>query len=94
MSKSAYMDKAKAKIAEWNADIEKLQAKMAGANAEAKIQDQNQIKELRKQRDLGQEKLKEAQAASDSAWDELSAGFTSAFETVQKSFQDAMNKFK
>lgn len=38
MSKSAYMDKAKAKIAEWNADIEKLQAKMAGANAEAKIQ--------------------------------------------------------
>lgn len=94
MSKDAYIEKAKAKIDEWNADIDKLKAKIDGANAEAKLQYENQLKELREQRDLGMEKLKEAQAASDSAWDDISAGFTSAFETVQKSFQDAMNKFK
>ena len=73
--RSAYIDKMKAKVDEWTADIEKMQAKAKGAQADARIEFDKQLAEMRKQRDEAQVKIKEAQEASDGAWDDMRKGF-------------------
>ena len=73
--RSAYIDKMKAKVDEWTADIEKMQAKAKGAQADARIEFDKQLAEMRKQRDEAQVKIKEAHEASDGAWDDMRKGF-------------------
>ncbi len=52
--KDAYVEKTKAQIDEWNAEIDKLQAVMRKADADAKIKYEKQIHELLgKQKELG-----------------------------------------
>ena len=46
--RSAYVDKMKAKVDEWTADIEKMQAKAKGAQADARIEYGKQLDEMRK----------------------------------------------
>jgi SMC interacting uncharacterized protein involved in chromosome segregation len=49
--RDAYVQKMKAKLDEWNAELEKLSAKADVAEANAKLKYNEQIKMLRKQRD-------------------------------------------
>ena len=44
-------------------------------------------------RDEAQAKMKEAQHASDEAWDDMRKGFQTAWDGISKSFHDAMNRF-
>ena len=44
--KEAYLQKLQAKLDEWEADIQVLKAKASGANADAQIQLNKQIREL------------------------------------------------
>jgi predicted nucleic acid-binding Zn-ribbon protein len=81
-----YVEKAKARIDQWNADIEKLQAKAGEAKADAKIEYEKQLRELRAQRDEAKEKLDEIAKASDSAWDDMKAGFESAWDKISSAF--------
>ena len=73
--RSAYVDKMKAKVDEWTADIEKMQAKAKGAQADARIEYDKQLAEMRKQRDEAQVKIKEAQEASDGRLGRHAQGF-------------------
>ena len=91
--RSAYIDKMKAKVDEWTADIEKMQ-KAKGAQADARIEYDKQLAEMRKQRDEAQAKMKEAQEASDGAWDDMRKGFEAAWDSISSSFQNAMKRFR
>lgn len=82
----AYRAKYEAKIKEFDAEIDKVAAKMDEAEADAKIRLRNYIEDLRSQRDTftarfedfnkaGAEALKEMQQGFDRAWDKLSAAF-------------------
>ncbi len=92
--RDAYVEKMKANIDEWNAEIDKLQASAKEAQADAKIEYEKQLAVLRKQRDEGQAKMKEAHQASDDAWDDMSKGFQAAWDNISNSFQSAMKRFK
>ena len=92
--KDAYIAKAKAKLDQWNADIEKLQAKAAEAEADAKIEYDKQIADLRKQRDEAEAKMKELREASDEAWGDMKAGFDKAWDSVSGAFDKAMARFR
>ncbi len=89
-----YVEKAQARIDQWNADIEKLQGKANEARADAKIQYEDQLKELRAQRDEAKAKLEEMAEASDSAWNDMKAGFERAWENASKAFDSAKERFK
>ena len=92
--KDDYVAKAKARLDQWNADIEKLRAKAAEAEADAKIEYSKQIEDLRKQRDEGEAKLKEMRDASDDAWKDMKAGFDKAWDGVSNAFDKAMSRFR
>lgn len=59
--RDAYVDKMKAKIDEWNADLAKLEARSRGAEADMRVKYDQQIKELREQRERAEKRLKELQ---------------------------------
>ena len=66
-----FIEKAKARIDQWNAEIDKMKAKADEAEADAKINYQKQIDGMRVQRDEAEAKLKELREASDDAWHDM-----------------------
>lgn len=92
--KDAYVQKAKARLDQWNADIDKLKAQAAEASADARIEYEKQIAELRAQRDTFEEKLKEIRNANEDAWRDMSAGFEQAWKNMSAAFEQAMTRYK
>lgn len=92
--KNQYIEKAQARLNQWNAEIHKLEAKMDEAEADAKIEYQNQLEEMRKQRDEAEAQMREMQNASDEAWSELQSGFDKAWDDISTAFESAVSKFK
>jgi uncharacterized coiled-coil DUF342 family protein len=69
------VQKLKAKMDEWNAEIDKIETKADQADAEAKIEYHKQLKDLRaKHKDL-EDKIVAVQQTRDGAWEDLKQGF-------------------
>ena len=92
--KDAYVEKAKAKLDQWNADIDKLKGKAAEAEADGRIEYEKQIKELRAQRDEFEAKLKEFRTAGEDASREMMAGFDKAWDEISGAFEKAMSRYR
>lgn len=92
--KDQYVEKAKAKLDQWNAEIDKLQAKADEADAGSRIEYQKQLDEMRAKRDEAQVRLKELAEASDDAWEDVKAGFDKAWDNISGAFQSALSRFK
>jgi len=92
--KNLYMEKAKARLEQWNAEIDKMKAKAHEAEADAKIKYQEQIEEMRKHRDEAELKMQEIAAANEDAWKDMKAGFDKAWDGVSDAFSKAMSRFK
>lgn len=93
-NRQAYVEKIKAKIDEWSAEIDKIEAKARGAEADQKIKYEQQLSEMRMQREKARDKMHEISASSEDAWETLKDGMESAWGNVSKAFRDAANKFK
>lgn len=70
-ARDEYIEKAKAQLDEWNATIDKLEARAQKEKADAKLKYENQIKEMKEKRDAAREKLKKVSEATDDAWETL-----------------------
>ena len=66
--RDAYEQKIKAKLKEWDAQIDKLQARAEGAGADAKLDYERQLKELKAARDAAGDKLRELRNAGAENW--------------------------
>ncbi len=60
-SRDDYLDQFKAKLDEWNAEIDKLETNARQAQADAKVQYDKQLAALREMRDDAQTKFSEMQ---------------------------------
>ena len=95
MSKrDAYIQKLHAKIDEWNADIDKLAAKAQEAEADARIEYQEQIDALKGQRREVENKLADLKQSGEGAWEDLRAGLDLAFESMNEAVNSAISRFK
>ena len=92
--KDAYVEKLKAQLDEWNADIDKLAARAAKAEAETKIEYQNQLDDLRTKRDDVRDKLLTVQQAGEGAWEDLKEGLENSWEILKMSFKKAKTEFE
>ena len=92
--RNAYVDKMQAKVDEWSAEIAKLEARARGAEADARINCEEQLQRMRKQRDEAQAHMRELQRASDEAFDDVRAGFESAWDSMADAFRKATQRFK
>ncbi len=93
-ARDAYVEKLKAQLDEWNAELDKLQARLRGARADAKIDYEKQIKTLRQQRDEATTKLAEIQEASEDAWEDLKQGMENTWTALKEAFERAKSRFK
>jgi septal ring factor EnvC (AmiA/AmiB activator) len=91
--KSAYREKLEARLEQWRAEIDKLQAKAAEASADARKDYEDQVAELRKQQDEAREKLKELDEASDDAWEDIKDGVEKAWDKLGDAVKSARERF-
>ena len=84
-----YVAKMKAKLDEWKAQIDELEAKARRAKAQAAQKHQERITELKGKRDEAQEKLEEIQGAGEDAWESLKSGAEQVWENVTTILQKA-----
>ena len=93
-SRDLYVEKMKANLDAWNANIAKLEAQAKHAEADMKIKYQAQLKELEKQRSEANAKLEELRAAGDGAWEDMRAGLESAWDAMDKAMKAAASRFR
>ncbi len=89
-----YIAKAKARIDQWTAEIDRLEAKAREADADARLAYSQQIEEMRSQRDTAQEKLAELRQAGDSAWEDVKSGFDKAWDDMTSALDKATARFR
>jgi chromosome segregation ATPase len=91
--KSAYEQKVAAKLDEWGAEIDKLKAKASSAQADKKIELQQQIDKLESQRDEARNKLDELKASGSDAWEDLKGGIDNATSAIGNALRSAQARF-
>lgn len=93
-SRDEWVEKAKAKLDEWNEELDRLEARARVAKAEQKARYNRLVAELQEYRDKARKRIEEVEASGDSAWEELKKGAVSGWNALQKGFQAAMEEFK
>ncbi|QEW06420.1 sll1863 family stress response protein [Nitrincola iocasae] len=93
-TKEAYEKKLQSQLDEWSAEIDKLKAKANSAEADAQLEYQKQINELRLMQQKADRKLNELREASDSAWKDLTIGIDSAWDSLSNAVKSASSHFK
>lgn len=95
MSKrDAYIQKLHAKIDEWNADIDKIVAKAQQVEADSKIEYQQQIDGLKRQRREVENKLADLKRSGEDAWEDVQSGLDLALESMNEAISSAMSRFR
>lgn len=94
MQRDAYLEKLHAKIDEWNADIDKLKAKKAQVEADARIEYEQQIDALKSKRREIEGKLAELKQSGEEAWGDFKAGLDIALDSMNEAVKSAMSRFR
>ena len=89
-----YLEKLKAQLDAWNAELTKWEAKARGAQADMRIEYEKQIESFRRQRDQGLDQMHKVQAASGDAWRDLVRGADDAWEKMRDAFEKASARFR
>jgi predicted RNase H-like nuclease (RuvC/YqgF family) len=92
--RDAYVQKLKAQLDEWNADINKLEAKADQAEVRAKIEYHKRIADLRARRKEVEDNIGELQQAGEGAWEDLKQGLENSWEILKASFTKAKSEFE
>ena len=92
--RDAYIEKMKAQLDAWNAKIDQYEAQAKKAGADAQLNFEKQLEELRDSRDDAARHLKEMQVASNDAWESLQRGAENAWDEMAKAFKIAAERFK
>ncbi len=92
-SRDENLEAFKAKLDEWNAEIDKLESNARQVQADAKAQYDTQLESLREMRDDAQSKYSEMQNATAEAWEAMVQGTEKAWQAWANAFEDARSKF-
>ena len=93
-AKDAYVQKLHAKIDEWNAEIDKFEAKARSASAEKRLECQKQIDNLNSKRAEAERKLVELRKAGEGAWEDLKVGVQNAWDAMEAALATAKSRFR
>ncbi len=92
MDRDTFIEKTKARIDEWNAEISKYEAKARAAQADMKGQYETQLNEMKSQRDAFEAKLREARDSNEKAWEDIRAGMEKTWNDMASAFESAMKR--
>jgi hypothetical protein len=92
--RDAYVQKLKAQLDEWNAEIDRLEAQARQAGGDARLQYEKQVQSLREQRRDAETRLAGLRAATGDAWDQLREGVDQAWSDLKSGLEKASSAFK
>jgi len=93
-TRDEWVETAKMKLDEWNAELDRLEEKARSARREQEARYQRKMAELERKRAEVREKLAEIQEAGDAAWDELKDGARKSLEVLTEAVRVALEEFR
>jgi len=91
--KAAYRQKIGASMEEWNAEIDKIEARADRAGADMQLQYFEELKKLRALQEVARGKLEELEEAGDDAWEELRNDVDNATNAIERAVNVAVTRF-
>ncbi len=91
--KASYRQKIRAKLDEWNAEIDKFEAKADQAQADAQIEYYEQLKKLRALQEEAGNKLEALDEAGEDAWEDVKDGVDIAADALDHAVQSVRSRF-
>jgi hypothetical protein len=88
-TRDAYLQKLKGKMDEWNAEIDKLEAKGNQAAGDAKLAYLKRIEDLKAKRAKAEQKTAELRQAGGDAWEDLKNGVEDAWNALGEAVKSA-----
>ncbi len=93
-TRDAYVEKLKAQLDQWNAQIAEWEARGKKAQTDSHLEYEKQLAAYHQQRDQALEQLRKVQGASADAWQELSRGADEAWARMREAFEKARSQFR
>jgi hypothetical protein len=93
-SKEAYQKKLEAQLNEWDAKLKQLGATAKTATADARINYENQLEDLKRKRAAAHETLQELGKRGENAWEDMKDGMEKAWDEMSKSIENIAARFK
>lgn len=93
-SRQAYIEKVKAQLDQYDAQLAEMKARADQVAASAQVEYHSMMEEALVKRDAMQAQLTKLHRSSESAWEELQNGLEKAGQELQKSFEAALGKFQ
>lgn len=95
MSKrDAYVKRMQAQLDEWNAEIDRLEAKVKKADADSRVEYEKRLADVRRHRDDARARMAEFRQAGDDAFEELRDGVEEAWSALKKSLVRAKDRIQ
>ena len=91
--KGAYRHKLEARLDQWRAEIDKLEARAAELGADARIEYGKQIDALREKQQKARASLDRLESASGEAWKDLRSGIEAAWDDLGRAVRTATDRF-
>ena len=92
--KKSHLAKLSGKLNDLDSKLDELKAKAASSAGTAKAEYEKAIDELRSERIKAEEHLQKLKTASEEGWKELKRGTKKALDSMSKSIDNVMRKFK
>lgn len=93
-SRDEYARKMQDKLAELNADIDKMAAKANEVSADLRSEYSEQIAALKVKQAVARQKIEEMQKSGEGAWKDLKIGIDLAWTAIGASIDSAKSRFK
>ena len=93
MNRDEYVQKLKAQLDQWNAEVAKWEARAKTAQDSMKTGYEQQLTLYRSRRDEGVAQLQRLQAASSQAWSEMTKGVDDSWRAMREAFDRARSQF-
>ena len=93
-SREEYVQKLKAQLDQWNAEVAKWEEKTRSAQAEMKAEYEKQLEGFRSRRDEAMYQLHQVQVASSDAWMDMMKGADAAWKAMGEAFVRARSHFE
>lgn len=92
-TKEAYIKRLEVQLEEWNREMERLRINAEKANAEAQMEYNKQLDELRGKQEELRKYLAEISKANNDAWHDVKDGADNAWREFDAAFKRALARF-
>ena len=92
-AREVYIDKLKARLDLWNAELGRIESKAHAAQADVRIELERIADELHRKRDEAGKRMRKLERSREDAWEDLKGGAESAFVKLGEAFERARQRF-